>query len=109
MRDDNMAKTKSVGSILAGFVIGGLIGAAAALLMAPQSGERTRALLREKRDEMKEKAMDAMKETRHRTEEALADTRARAEGSIQQAVNNAKDRTESVIKKGQKEVEKRAH
>lgn len=33
------------GAFLAGFVIGGLVGAAAALIMAPQSGEQTRAQL----------------------------------------------------------------
>ena len=108
MKYDNMERTKSIGSIAVGFLIGGLIGAAAALLMAPQSGEQTRALIRDKRDEMRDRAMEALDETRNRTEEALADARARAEGSLHQAVNEAKDATESVIKKGQKEVEKRA-
>ena len=32
-----------VGAFLAGFVIGGLVGAAVALILAPQSGEETRA------------------------------------------------------------------
>lgn len=39
---DNGSET---GAFLAGFVIGGLVGAAAALIMAPQSGEQTRAQL----------------------------------------------------------------
>jgi gas vesicle protein len=48
MRHDDMRTTRGIGSILVGFIIGGVIGAAAALLMAPQSGEETRAMLREK-------------------------------------------------------------
>jgi gas vesicle protein len=32
----------------AGFVVGGLVGAAVAILLVPQSGEETRALIREK-------------------------------------------------------------
>ena len=34
------------GAFLAGFVIGGLVGAATALLLAPQSGEETRTIIR---------------------------------------------------------------
>ena len=36
------------GEYFAGFVIGGLVGAAAALLLAPQSGEETRTLIKDK-------------------------------------------------------------
>ena len=35
-----MSDNDSFGAFFAGFVIGGLVGAATALLMAPQSGER---------------------------------------------------------------------
>lgn len=44
------------GDFLAGFVLGGLVGAAVALLLAPQSGEETRAVLRERGIELKEQA-----------------------------------------------------
>ena len=37
----------------AGLIIGGLVGAALAILMAPQSGEETRAQLREKSYDLK--------------------------------------------------------
>ena len=35
--------TNDLGAFLAGFVIGGLVGAAAAIILAPQSGQETRA------------------------------------------------------------------
>jgi gas vesicle protein len=40
-----------LGAFLAGFVIGGLAGAAAALIMAPQSGAETRAQIASKGDD----------------------------------------------------------
>ncbi|HOV52507.1 MAG TPA: nitrogenase component 1, partial [Methanothrix sp.] len=46
----------SRGDFFAGLIIGGLIGAGIALLFAPQSGEETRAFLKEKALELKEKA-----------------------------------------------------
>ena len=42
-----------LGAFLAGFVLGGLAGAAAALIMAPQSGEETRAQMVAKGDEFR--------------------------------------------------------
>lgn len=47
-----------LGSFLAGFVIGGLIGAGVALLMAPQSGEETRALITDKSIELRDRAAE---------------------------------------------------
>lgn len=41
-----------LGAFLAGFVIGGLVGAATALLLAPQSGEQTRTRIKETSDNL---------------------------------------------------------
>ncbi len=62
-----------------GGLVGGLLGAVAALMLAPQAGEDTRALLREKGIELKERAEDASYEARHKAEEASAQARTRAE------------------------------
>lgn len=45
-------------SMLLAFVIGGIVGAGLALLMAPQSGRETRQKIKELTDEAKEKAVD---------------------------------------------------
>ena len=42
-----------IGAFMAGFVIGGLVGAATALLTAPQSGEATRAQIAAKSEELR--------------------------------------------------------
>lgn len=41
-----------LGAFLAGFVIGGLVGAATAIILAPQSGEETRAKISAKSEEL---------------------------------------------------------
>ncbi|UCG24382.1 MAG: YtxH domain-containing protein [Chloroflexota bacterium] len=43
-----------IGAFMAGFVIGGLVGAATALIMAPQSGEETRAQIATKSHELRD-------------------------------------------------------
>jgi len=73
------------GAFLAGFMIGGLVGAAAALLLAPQSGEETRTLIREKSIELKDKATETAEEAIQRAEKTLEEARARAEAAYQEA------------------------
>jgi gas vesicle protein len=48
-----MNENDSAGAFFAGFLLGALVGAAAALLLTPQSGEKTRLLLQEKSIELK--------------------------------------------------------
>jgi gas vesicle protein len=48
------------GDFMAGVLLGGVIGAALALLLAPQSGEQTREFLKEKSGELAERAKERM-------------------------------------------------
>jgi gas vesicle protein len=79
-------------AFIAGMVIGGLVGAAVALLLAPQSGEETQKLIKEKSIELKEKAVLTAEETRARAEKALEDARAQAD----QAITEVKARSEEL-------------
>lgn len=54
----------NAGAILAAFLLGALAGAAAALLLAPASGEETRRLLGDKVREGRDKATDAARQGR---------------------------------------------
>lgn len=47
---------ENMASFLIGFVIGGIIGAVSALMLAPRSGEETRMLIREKSIELQDSA-----------------------------------------------------
>jgi gas vesicle protein len=64
-------KTDAI-DFFAGFVVGALVGAAAALLFAPQSGEETRILIREKGVELKGRADELQVQAKERAEDLQA-------------------------------------
>ena len=53
-----MSDRDDFGAFLIGFVVGGVAGAVAALLLAPQSGEETRNLIKDKSIELRDKAAE---------------------------------------------------
>ena len=57
------------GAFISGFVIGGLVGAAVAVLLAPQSGENTRALIRDRGIEIRDTAYQSAEGARSRASE----------------------------------------
>ncbi len=71
-------KGSVIGTLALGIVIGGLVGVAAAMLSAPQSGAQTRALLRDKSSELMGKASTTVQETRSRANDMIAMVRSRA-------------------------------
>jgi gas vesicle protein len=89
-------------TFFAGMVIGGLVGAAAAMLLAPQSGEETRALIRDKSIELKDKAVDVGQDVQLRAEKALETTRAQ----LEDVVDDLKSRTDELAKLISKETAK---
>ena len=94
------------GSFLVGFVVGGLVGASVALLLAPQSGEETRTLIREKSIELKDKAVETAEEARTRAEKAMEDARTRAEAAYAEARARAEELS-AITKERAVELQKR--
>ena len=88
MSDNSSGWEFSAGFFIGGLV-GGLVGAAAAILMAPQAGEETRAILRDKGIELKERASDATLDARRRAEEAAVMARQKAEEATAEARERA--------------------
>ncbi len=74
-----MSERDEFGAFLVGFIVGGLSGAIVALLFAPQSGEETRAFIKDKSIELRDKAQMTAEEALARAEAAAADARARAD------------------------------
>ena len=72
------------GAFLAGFVIGGLVGAATALILTPQSGEDTRATLSQRGAEWRDRGTQQRGDARERASSVLAETRTRAQEASQQ-------------------------
>ncbi len=72
-----------VGGFFAGLLIGGLAGAVAMLLLAPQSGKRTRAQIQLKSMELREQTTeaveDAMAQARTQGRQIRADVREKAD------------------------------
>ena len=85
------------GAFLAGLLLGGLAGGISALLFAPQSGEETRTIIRDKAIELRDQANETMEETMSKAEKVANDTAKQAEG----AFNQAKSKVNDMAKKSQ--------
>jgi len=92
-------------SFLAGLLIGGLAGAVAMLLLAPQSGEKTRTQIQQKSIELRDRAVknveDAVAQTRTKARQITADVREKAdelEQRGQDAIDEQRDQLGTTLK-----------
>jgi gas vesicle protein len=91
------------GAFLTGLIVGGLVGAATALLLAPQSGEETRTIIKEKSIELKDRAMETAEDARVQAEKALEEARLRAnelQQRGQELIDEQRTRLENTIDAG---------
>ncbi len=92
---------------LAGLLAGGLAGAGTMLMLAPQSGEKTRMEIKNKGLELRDEAAESLTEAGHRIQDQAAAWQERGKGvtdalsaskdSIVQAVNEGKDRVMAAV------------
>ena len=93
--------SSDLGAFLAGFFIGSLVGAATALILAPQSGEATRTQLanlstdlrqvsEERIDQVRNAADSYGREYRDRAGAIISDTRNRAQSLAEQATDQGR-------------------
>jgi gas vesicle protein len=71
MRHEHYDHGHGTCTVMMSFLLGGLAGAAVALLMAPQSGEETRRRLGEFRDDVKDRADEYLHEAREKVDDAI--------------------------------------
>ena len=98
---------KEVSAFFTGFFVGALIGGATALLMAPQSGEETRAQIRDKGIELKEKAEATYGEVVQQLEEQTVEMRARTgeiSSKLDQVLAQSKEGLSRLGKRGEEPV-----
>lgn len=74
-----MSEKNDFGSFVAGLALGALAGAVVSLLMAPQSGEETRQIIKDRAIELKDKGSETFDETKRKAELAYQDALAKAE------------------------------
>ncbi len=95
---------------LTGFLLGSVVGAAAALLFAPSSGEEMRETLRERGIELKTRADEMTAESRQRAEELSEEARKRAAETQERArlaVEEQRSRLQEAIEEGKAAAAKR--
>lgn len=100
-----MSDRDEFGAFLVGFIVGGLTGAVAALLFAPQSGEETRALIKDKSIELRDKAQITAEEAYARAEAAAKEARARADELAKEARARAEQLAGEVRERGKSAIE----
>ena len=100
-----MSERDEFGAFLVGFIVGGLSGAGVALLFAPQSGEETRALIKDKSIELRDKAQISAEEAIARAEAAAAEARARADDLARQLRDRGQGVVEDVRERGKTAVD----
>lgn len=92
-----MADRDNFGTFLFGFLLGGITGAVVALLYAPQSGDETRAVIKEKAIELADKTGDSLEESYTKAEQAANDAVSKA----QEMIKVAQEKASEVTQKGQ--------
>lgn len=103
-----MAEQDEFGAFLLGFIVGALTGAVASLMLAPQSGESTRALLKDKAIELGGQVNMSVEEARTRADTILAEAKTRAEtitaearAKADEVLKQARAGVEDLQKRGQ--------
>ncbi len=76
---------------LGGFILGAVVGVAAALLYAPRTGEETRAELREGVRRMRDRAGDTVREM----QDSVGDTLGNVRNSVNERIDQARDAFEA--------------
>ena len=100
-----MSDRDEFGAFLVGFIVGGLSGAVVALLFAPQSGEETRALIKDKSIELRDRAQTSAEEALARAEAAAQEARARADELARQLRDRGQEVYADVRERGKSAVE----
>ncbi len=90
-----MSERDSFGAFLVGFFVGGITGAVVSLLLAPQSGEETRTVIKDKAIELKDKTAVVAEDTYHKAEKVAAD----ATDKTKTFIKTTADKAVSTIKK----------
>lgn len=92
-----MGERDEFGAFLLGFIIGGVAGAATALLLAPQAGEETRTVIKDKAIELRDKASKTLDETLVDVKEGTAEARSKAE----ELYTTARKKATDTLRRGQ--------
>ena len=101
-----------IGAFMAGFVIGGLVGAATALILAPQSGEETRTQIATRGADLRQAGQERLEDYRSVAGSAVQDARAKVvatSSNVQEqariVLDEGKSKVTDAVEKGKARVE----
>lgn len=100
-------RNSNLGSVALAFLLGGLLGAAVALLMAPQSGQEMRSILRDKSGEVKDRAVEAAEGTRSKLDDIAGQAKDKVNTIVsrgQEVAEEQKDRLDEQVKAAKKSM-----
>ena len=103
-----MSDHDEFGAFLVGFIVGGLTGAVAALLLAPQSGEETRSVIREKSIELTDQAKLEAEKARKQAELYAADAKVKVKDISEKARQQGEELLETAKKKAREIAPKKS-
>ncbi len=119
-----MAQENHLGKgVLIGFITGGALGAALALLYAPKTGKELRAEIRTKSDEYldeadkyiaeaKDKAMDLINDGKKKSDKLIKDAKVKSDELIKDAekvLEEARSKTDVLLKSGKGKVDQKTN
>lgn len=89
---------------VAGLLLGGLIGAGVTLLLAPQSGKKTRRQIRRKGRDLREQATDAVEDKVAQARTSIHEQTEMLQQRGQEALDGGKERFATVVEAGKAAV-----
>ena len=87
----------SAGKFIAGFIVGGAIGAIAGILLAPKSGEETRKMLVDQAKDVARRADETAKQIQAKADDTVSELQKKGEeikNKLQDLMNKQKDEKE---------------
>jgi len=85
----------TAGKFLAGFIVGGAVGAIAGILLAPKSGAETREILKNSAVDAKKKAEETVKEIQAKADDVVSE--------LQKKGDEIKEKLQTLMKKPEQE------
>jgi len=97
---------RETGAGVGAFILGALLGAGVALLLAPRSGEETQAEIRERAGQLRDAAEERVKEVQRQLEDRVEEARAEIMGRVEQ-VRTAMDAGREAAREARDDLEER--
>jgi gas vesicle protein len=100
------------GRFVAGLLLGGLAGAATMLLLAPQSGEETRAQIQQRSRELRDQTNEALAQARTKAgelketaQEKAVDLKRQGKEKLVEQMDRVSERVTSAVESGKKAIQ----